>query len=305
MSAKQISYCEKFEYGQLIKLKNIFCQNLTESYIIQIDDNYNQTLIKLDKKYDIIQSNMDISNYNHNIQYLSSTYNDKTYHFKVKLLNRINLEDYTEIIFNIKSSDLSTGKRHFAFSIDCYNGNANFYLDGQLYSTKTFEKRKYIISNTFNNRIFYGANAFFNGIPALKDSKDFICSKFKLTENYILNKALDRQEVIYFYSKVYPPNDLKYNMPSGTRSFIDNMEKVFNFNIPMFKSNHFGMRILNSGIVFDSLRKDLEKYIMERIDDFLPLYTELDGIEWLETSKETIFEGDYNVSNELTNFKLK
>ena len=308
LSAKQISYCEKFEYGELKKIKNIFCQNSTESYIIQIDDNYNQNLIKLDKKYDIIQSNMDIGNYNHNIQYLSQMYNDKTYHFKVKLLNKVNAEDHTEIIFNIQSSDLSTGKRHFVFSIDCYNGNANFYLDGQLYSTKTFEKRKYIISNTFNNRIFYGTNPFFNGVPAfkhMKDPRDFICSKLKLTENHILNKALDNQEVIYFYSKVYPPNDLKYNMPSGVRSFIDNMEKVFNFNIPMFKSNHFGMRILNSGIVFDSLRKDLEKYIIERINDFLPYYTELDGIEWAETMKPTIAEGDYSISNELTNFKLK
>jgi hypothetical protein len=307
LSAKQISYCEKFEYGELRKFKNIFCQNETESYVIQMDESYNQNLIKLGRKYGNVQSNIDIGNYNHNVQCLSSTYNEKTYHFKVKLLNKVNLEDYSEIVFIIKSSDLSTGKRHFAVSVDCYNGKADLYLDGQLYSSNTFERRKYILSNTFNNRIFYGANGFLNGIPAfkhMKDPSDFTCSNFKLTENYILNKSLDAQEVIYFYAKVYPPNDLKYNMPSGRRSFIDSMEKVFNFNVPMFKSNHFALRILNSGILSDNLRKDLENHILERIEEFLPFYTKLDTVEWVETTSKQLFTGsNYNASSELTNIK--
>jgi hypothetical protein len=272
-----------------------------------MDESYNQNLIKLNTKYDNVQENIDIGNYNHNVQYLSSTYNEKTYHFKFKLLNKVNLEDYSEIVFIIKSDDLSTGKRHFAVSVDCYNGKANLYLDGQLYSSKTFERRKYILSNTFNNRIFYGANGFFNGIPAFKhmrDSSDFMCSNFKLTENYIINKSLDAQEVIYFYSKVYPPNDLKYNMPSGRRSFIDSVEKVFNFNLPMFKSNHFGLRILNSGISSDNMKKDLENHILERIEEFLPFYTKLDTVEWIETTSKQLFTGsNYNASNELTNIK--
>jgi hypothetical protein len=234
-------------------------------------------------------------------------YGENNYHFKVKLLNKVNMEDYTEIVFIIDSNDLSTGYRHFAFSIDCYNGVASFYLDGQLYDKMEFESKKYTLSNTFSERIFYGSNGYFNGIPAfkyMKDSTDFVCSGFKLKENYIINKAIDRNEAIYFYSKVYPPNDLKYNMPSGKRSFIDSMDKLFNFNIPMFKSNRFKLKIVNSGIIYDDLQKEVESYISEKIEEYIPLYCKLDAFEWIDTtSQPVVLKGDYNVSNSLTNIK--
>ena len=307
LSAKQISYCEKFEYGELRKFKNIFCQNLNESYIIQLDENYNQNVIKLDDNYSLIQSNLDISNYNHNIQCLSETYNEKTYHFKARLFNRLNAEDFTDVVFIIDANDLATGYRHFVFSVDCYNGVAKLYLDGKVYKTLNFEAKKYILSKTFNGRIYYGSNVYFNGVPAfqyMKDKSDFTCSKMKLKENYIINKFLDDFEVLYFYSKINPPNDLKYNMPSGTRSFIDSMDKLFNFNIPMYKSGSFKFNILNSGIFDSNLQKDIEDYVSTRIQEFLPFYGKLMGFEWLNPfSTPIILEGDYNISNSLTNLK--
>lgn len=305
LSALQISYTEKFENGILKKYKNIFCQNEKDSYIIKLDENYIQETIKLNEKYDIVQNNLDITNYNHNIQCLGSKYNENTYHFKAKLLNKVNSEDYTNIIFIINSKDISSGKRHFSINIDCYKGVANFYLDCELYDTINFEPRKYILSKTFNGRIFYGSNGFFNGIPLFKQMKeknDYVCSNFKLSENYIINKHLDRFESLYFYSIVYPPNDMIYNMPSSTRNFIDTMEKVFNFNIPMFKSNHFDLKILNSGIIYDDLKEELSKEIREKIKEFLPLYSVFDDINWIETKdKKLIEEGNYNISNTLTN----
>ena len=305
LSAKQLSYCEKFEYGELRKFKNILCQNSNESYIIQLDEKNNQNLIKLNQKYDLIQNNLDISNYNHNIQCLSAKYNESNYHFKARLLNRINIEDFTDIVFIIKSEDLSTGYRHFVFSIDCYNGVAKCYLDARLYQTVNFEPRKYILTKTFNERIHYGANVYFNGVPAfkyMKDESDFTCSKMNIKENFLINKFLDEFEVMYFYSKIHPPNDLVYNMPSGTRSFIDSMDKLFDFNVPMYKSGSFKFNILNSGIKDSKIQKDVEDYVRTRINEFLPFYGKLLGFEWINTvAKPLALEGDYNISNSLTN----
>lgn len=304
LSAIQISYCEKFEYGNLVKLKNIFCKNDNSSYVIQIDENKKQTTKKLGLNYDIVQNNLDITNYNHNVQCLSSKFDEKTYHFKVKLLNKVNLEDYFDIVFKINSDDLATGYRHFVFSIDCYNGKADFYLDGQLYERINFDARKYILSETFKDRIFYGNNPFFNGIPAFKyfkDAKDFTYSNLKLKENFIINKSLDRFETLYFYAKVNPPDDLKYNMPSGTRSFIDSIDKFFNFNIPMFKTGCFKLNILNSGIYNETTKKNLENYIQTNIKEYLPIYGELIGTEWIENKiSNPIALENYNLSNTLT-----
>jgi hypothetical protein len=306
LTAKQISYCEKFEYGILKKIKNIFCINSEEAYVVQIDENSNQNTIKLDKKYDIFQKNIDITNYNYNIQHLSEKYNENTYNFKIKLLNKVNNENFTELIFIINSKDLSTGKRHFVLSIDCYNGIAQLFLDGQLYESKKFDDKKYILAKTFNGTIFFGSNGFFNGIPAfkhLKDHKDFVCSDFILSDIYILNKAIDRYESLYFYSTVNPPNDLIYNMPSGTRNFIDSIEKFFNFNIPMFKSNHFDLKIVGSGIIYDDLKEKLSEHISEKIKDFLPINTTLEKIDWEDSESEVLFFNN-NISNTLTNFNL-
>ena len=307
LSAKVFNFCEKFESGVLKNIKQIYCENVStnDSYILQIDENDNQEIIKLNQKYKKIQENIDLTNFNFNRAYLKKYYNDKTYNFKARLLNRINHEDFTELNFIINSEDLATGMRHFVFTIDSYNGIADFYLDGQLYESKKFEKGKYALSNTFNGRIFYGSTAHFNGIPAFqtfKDVTDFTYGGIKIKNNYILNKFLNRFETLYFYNLIYPSKDLKYNMPSGTRSFIDKLEKTFNFNIPMFKSNYFNLKILNSGIGYDDIKEEIENNIRMRIAEYLPAHIKLNNFEWLNAISDKItIEGDYNVSNTLTN----
>jgi hypothetical protein len=52
------------------------------------------------------------------------------------------------------------------------------------------------------------------------------------------------------------------------------------------------------------LRKEVESYISEKIGEYIPLYSKLDGFEWIDnTSKPIVLKGDYNVSNSLTNIK--
>lgn len=306
LSARVFSFCEKFEYGELKKYKQIFCNNYItgDPYIIQLDENDNQKIIKLNKKYSRIQDNFDLTGYNFNRGYLQKKYGDNNYIFKVKLLNKVNDEDYVELNFLIKSIHLGTGLRHFVFSIDTYNGVGNFYLDGVLYESINFDSRKYCLTDTFNGRIYFGSNGYHNGTLAFKyfkDIKDFTYKDIKISNISIINKSLDRFESLYFYNLIYPPNDIKYNMPSGTRSFIDRIERTFNFNIPMFKSNYFNLKILNSGIGYDDIKKDIESAIRERVSEYLPFYSKLNNFEWLDTvSTKVVIEGDYNVSNTLT-----
>lgn len=306
LSAEVFNFCEKFEYGKLKKYKQIYCINkfTKDPYVLEIDESNNQKIIKLNEKYNRIQDNLDLTGYNYNRGYLSSEYTSKTYVFKVKLSNKVNDEDFYELFFVIKGNDLATGNRHFLFSIDCYNGKAYFYLDGELYEAITFESKKYTLSKTFNGRIYYGSNPYHNGIPAFKyfkNTSDFIYGDAKISNIYIINKALSRFETLYFYNLVHPSDDLKYNMPSGTRSFIDKIEKTFNFNVPMFKSNHFNLKILNSGINYDAIRSEIENEVRLKVYEYLPNYTKINNFEWLNPFTENLtIKGDYNVSNTLT-----
>jgi hypothetical protein len=307
LTAQSFSFIEKFEYGILRKYKNILLQNENESYVINLDEKNNQSIKKLNYKYDLIQPNSTVSNYNFNTQYVLPVYGKDSYSFKIKLLNQLNSEDIQKLIFIINAEDLSSGKRHFVFTINCLDGVADLYLDGQLYERKTFESGKYIFSETFQNSIYYGCNSFFNGIPSFqyfKDVSDFTYKNLEIENIYILDKYINRFESLYFYSEKYPPNDLTYNIPCGARSFIDTVEKTFNFNLPQYKTNIFDLNILNSGIFYQSAKEDLEKYINEKIKEYLPTYSNLRRINWLDTITEPIYlEGNYNQSNTLTNLQ--
>ncbi len=308
LSARSFSFCEKFEYGNLRKYKQIFCENYItgQPYILQIDENYNQNIIKLNANYSRIQSNLDLTGYNFNRGYLKKEHGENNYVFAVKLTNIVNDEDYTEINFVIKSMHLSTGLRHFVFSIDTYKGVADLYLDGVLYESILFKSRKYTLSDTFNGRIYYGSNCHFNGTPSfkyMKDIKDFTYSGLKIKNIHIINKALNKFEALYFYNLIYPPNDIRYNMPSGSRSFIDRVEKTFNFNVPMHKSSLFNLKFLNCGIKSEKIKKQIEDEIRNRIHEYLPAYVELNKFEWTDTiSSNIVLESDYNVSNVLSDF---
>ena len=305
LSAKSFTFIEKFEYGTLKRYKNIFLKNNVDSYTITLDENNNQSIKKLNYNYDLVQLNSKISNYNFNTQYILPVYGKNSYSFRLKLLNQLNSEEVDELVFIIKSNDLASGKRHFTFTIDCFNGFADFYLDGQLYERKIFVAKKYIFSDTFQNIIYYGCNSFFNGIPAFqhfKDVSDFTYKNLQIENIYILNKFIDRFESLYFYSEKYPSNDVSYNMPCGARSFIDTVEKVFKFNLPQYKTSVFDLDILNSGIFYEDIKDDLENYINQRLTEFLPAHSNLRNINWLDTVTNPIYiEGNYNQSNTLTN----
>jgi hypothetical protein len=305
LSAKSFSFIEKFEYGNLKKYKYIFSRNNSESYVIRLDENNNQFVKKLNNHYDVVQPNSTLSNYNFKTQYILPIYGKNSYSFKLKLLNQLNSEDVVELVFIIDSKDLASGKRHFVFTIDCLEGLIDFYLDGQLYETKTFPPKKYVFSDTFQNLIYYGCNSFFNGIPAFqhfKDVSDYTYKDIQIENIYIMNKFIDRFESLYFYSEKYPPNDISYNMPCGSRSFVDTLEKTFNFNLPQYKTSVFDLNILNSGIFYEDIREDLKNYINQRLTEFLPAYSHLRDINWLDTITRPIYlEGDYNQSNTLTN----
>jgi hypothetical protein len=307
LTANSLFFLEKFEYGNLKKHKNIFLNNNSESYIISIDENNQQILKKLNYNYSSTQPNSIPSNHNFNTQYFIPFYGKNYYNFKVKLQNQLDTEDFETLNFIIKNEDLALGKRHFIFTINCLKGYADFYLDGVLYERKNFQAGKYAYSNIFEDVVYYGCDTFFNGIPSFqhfKDPSDYTYGDLKMEKIYILNKFLDDSQVRYFYCEEKPPTDLVYNMPCGTMSYIDMIDKIFNFNIPQYKSSVFELNILNSGLFYNDIRKDLENYIGEKLLEFLPAYSNLRKINWLDTIIKPIYlQGDYNQSNTLTNIQ--
>ncbi len=74
--------------------------------------------------------------------------------------------------------------------------------------------------------------------------------------------------------------DLYFELPTGKRNYIENIERTFKFKLPGRKSNLFNVKLLDTGITEESLQADISNNIIEQIKDVIPANTKLNKVDW-------------------------
>ena len=69
-------------------------------------------------------------------------------------------------------------------------------------------------------------------------------------------------------------------MPTGQRSYLDTVERVFNFRIPGRKSEMFNLNLYNVNVTDPVLKSDLEAIIKDNIYDIVPAAAKLQDVKW-------------------------
>ena len=116
---------------------------------------------------------------------------------------------------------------------------------------------------------------------------DNIC-KFvgRIADLRIYRKPLmfDIIQQLYWNSPVLdiPRPNLVWNMPTGKRNYIEEIQQWFTFNMPGSKSKYFNINIYNfSGN--EQVKTNIEESIKTNIEKLIPSHTQLLKINWINT----------------------
>jgi hypothetical protein len=189
------------------------------------------------------------------------------------------------ITINYSVSSLAPGWHNFAVTYSPTN-IASLYIDGNLITstTTTSSNAFYKVYNYKNNpQLLVGGLSF-----KYDTLNDWIeqTSKYKfngsIADVRLYNTALNIFD-IKSIAKVFEINefsDLSWNINTGTRAYIEEIERFFLHRLPGSKSQYFNIRIKNSQITSDEVKSIIENNIRNAVNNIAPAYTKLHSIIW-------------------------
>jgi hypothetical protein len=75
-------------------------------------------------------------------------------------------------------------------------------------------------------------------------------------------------------------SDMVFDIPCGKRSYIDEIDCVFKFDVPGSKSQQYNLVIKNTGISDRNTQILIEQRLKNKLIQIAPGYTQLNIIKW-------------------------
>lgn len=205
---------------------------------------------------------------------------DLSWKFKIGYANGSSLSDAK---LSIDKTTLSPGWHHFGLVFNAENGTIISYIDG-IKQGQTFIPDNKQIYYTYRSSFILGAdsikNNIINNIINVDNAYKFIGN---IAELRIYNKALNDgdMEQLYFSSKYSDERkDLTWNMPTGTRNYVEEIEHWFKMQLPGSKSKYFNINIHNLK-ASDKVKTFIEGAIRKNVSKITPAHMSLYKINWL------------------------
>ena len=178
---------------------------------------------------------------------------------------------------------LINGSHHITVTYDSEKGHAKLYVDSLLQDTKVIGLARYHFNELMKRPLFLGSSSFFDKEPLfqrLRQPGYYLTTGIKMSDFRVYNRALNYYEIFPLASRLSKVQDMYWNVPTGQRSFIDTIERMFKYKTPDRKSTSFNLKILNSSVDNIDMRNELEKGIKEYIKYVAPLQTNINTIKW-------------------------
>lgn len=273
---------------------------------------YNNKLNKIDdlpnSRYTVNmeKNNFDLSNYNFIQGIINNIYPLPSYNFKLKLFNQLDYEDSIVLNAAILGETLDTGTHHICVVFNSLEGFYHVYVDGVLYSKKTFPQKRYSFSSLLTNNIIAGTPPFYNGSIFSEfyksNSINLFSTDLKIERFKLYSDSLNFEEVRLLYFEKNPPMDITVNLKIGERNYLDTITRTFKHKMQGSKSNLINLYINNSLITDVSIQEMYNSIIIKELTPYLPGYIKINKIIWLNTieSNDKLIVGNFSVKNSLT-----
>jgi hypothetical protein len=155
-------------------------------------------------------------------------------------------------------------------------------VDGQQQGMDTFAPRKYRFSNLINRPFFIGASIYSSTIPLFEylDTTAYLAEGIMIKNFNLYSKPLNTFDINFLAKQGMQIKDIEFDLASGRRNYVEEIERYFKFNIPGSKSAVYNLILRNSGIVDPALRSALEQRILLQLQKLAPAYARINKIKW-------------------------
>jgi len=222
----------------------------------------------------------DFSGYQYLRKYAVS---DKSLSWKFKIAD---VDGKNAQLLNLKYEvkDLPSGWHNFVFNFDSEKGTAKYYIDTQLVDEVSFSPNRFQLYYDFRSSILLGAsnikNTTLNDIIKIDDAYKFIGN---IGSILMYTKSLTKGEIEQmYYSSPFAisKGPLRWNLVTGERNYIEEIQHWFEMQLPSNKSKYFNIKV--HGLTDDpEIKKLIEEAIRNNIKKIAPAYTELYKINWV------------------------
>lgn len=202
---------------------------------------------------------------------------------KVKMRNVYNFNDIKKVDVKFNLSAIQTGYHHIAIRLDTHLGTMTLFVDGVPVDTKYFEQNKYAFSNFLKEPLGIGTTPFFNNemlFEYLNYRNSFTAGNIKIKNIYFYDIPISNTDIFLHTKNGLEHSSIIYDIPSGRRNYLDEIAYVFKHKTPGNKSTVFDLEIANTNITDPGLRSQLEKRLINSLNDYIPAGTKLREIIW-------------------------
>lgn len=184
-------------------------------------------------------------------------------------------------------SELTKGAHHFAMSFNSINGNLSFLVDGELQiaqvSDDVFTGAAYKYTKTIHNPLFVGCDGFFNNITLseyLGQQNHYFVKNCRVDSIRVYNKYLNYHKIRALTRENKTVQTVKLTLPTGKRTYIDQVVKYYLNKKPGRKSNYFDVNVVSNTITDPDVRSTIEVSLRQELEGKLPANTYLNDINW-------------------------
>lgn len=178
-------------------------------------------------------------------------------------------------------SSLSVDGWHmFTLSVDTNNNLIKLYNDNILFDTLSIPASSSIYYK-YKTPLILGTNV--GQIVPLDEEIKGIKGAYHIggyDDLRIYNVALNNTDIRHIFLTKFDINDLLWNIPTGLRSYTEEISRFFKFKMPGQKSQYYNIHLNGLQIENIEVREIIENIIKDSLKKISPLYTSLYKIIW-------------------------
>lgn len=273
----------------------ILNQDTTDNTLVKYTKLYNDGSLKETTTKNIPQLNginieelHNITNYETVKRLHNDTINTNHIVFKTRLQSYFDTDKtYTQLL-KYDVTKLTPGYHHFVAIFNSTNGNISFFVDGDLQiavaSDDIYTGAAYKYSKTIHNPLIIGTEPYFNNITFnehLGMSGYSFITDCTIQNIRVYNDALNFHKVRALTREIKTIQDLCLTLPTGKRSYIDQVNSVFKHQTPGRKSTDFNIDIISETLTGDDIKQQISEAVIKDIKTDLPVNSTINKINWI------------------------